>query len=172
MFHEQTSRHKKSCKPGSAENAPERSLIKVVLMKQSLLLVFGHVVNFMSPSTSVVRTSGSLDIRSVSCRVVRVELIQQTFDVWEDSQNAIGVFCDLSKTFYCIHHGILIRKLHYYGVTGSDSPGAHSSDILFLPENRLRTTNSLEIASGDEHLFSRSNARVFLKTTTKNLKSD
>ncbi|GBP16981.1 Probable RNA-directed DNA polymerase from transposon BS [Eumeta japonica] len=47
-----------------------------------------------------------------------VELIQQIFGAWEDSRDAIGVFCDLSKAFDCIHHDTLIRKLHHYGVTG------------------------------------------------------
>ncbi|GBP39269.1 Probable RNA-directed DNA polymerase from transposon BS [Eumeta japonica] len=47
-----------------------------------------------------------------------VELIQQIFDAWEDSWDAIGVFCDLSKAFDCVHHDTLIRKLHHYGVTG------------------------------------------------------
>ncbi|GBP41961.1 Probable RNA-directed DNA polymerase from transposon BS [Eumeta japonica] len=47
-----------------------------------------------------------------------VELIQQIFDAWEDSRDAIGVFCDLSKAFDCVHRDTLIRKLHHYGVTG------------------------------------------------------
>ncbi|GBP43667.1 Probable RNA-directed DNA polymerase from transposon BS [Eumeta japonica] len=47
-----------------------------------------------------------------------VELIQLIFGAWEDSWDAIGVFCDLSKAFDCVHHDTLIRKLHHYGVTG------------------------------------------------------
>ncbi|GBP26289.1 hypothetical protein EVAR_95457_1 [Eumeta japonica] len=38
-------------------------------------------------------------------------------DTWEDSRDAIGVFYDLPKTFDCVHHNTLIRKLHHYGVT-------------------------------------------------------
>ncbi|GBP26924.1 hypothetical protein EVAR_95710_1 [Eumeta japonica] len=47
-----------------------------------------------------------------------VELVEKIFDAWEDSQNEIGVFCDLSKAFVCVNHKTVIRKLHYYGVTG------------------------------------------------------
>ncbi|GBP08065.1 hypothetical protein EVAR_2876_1 [Eumeta japonica] len=47
-----------------------------------------------------------------------VELIQQIFGAWEDSRDAIGVFCDFSKAFDYVHHDTLIKKLHHYGVTG------------------------------------------------------
>ncbi|GBP28864.1 hypothetical protein EVAR_24540_1 [Eumeta japonica] len=45
-------------------------------------------------------------------------LVEKNFDVWEDSWNAIGVFCDLSKAFDWVNHKTLTRKLHHYGVTG------------------------------------------------------
>ncbi|GBP28824.1 hypothetical protein EVAR_24499_1 [Eumeta japonica] len=47
-----------------------------------------------------------------------VELIQQIFDAWEDSRDAIGVFCDLSKAFDYVHYDTLIRKLLHYGLMG------------------------------------------------------
>ncbi|GBP36735.1 Probable RNA-directed DNA polymerase from transposon BS [Eumeta japonica] len=56
--------------------------------------------------------------RGCSTTEAGVELIQQIFVAWENSRDAIGVFCDLSKAFDCVHHDTLIRKLHHHGVTG------------------------------------------------------
>ncbi|GBP80506.1 Probable RNA-directed DNA polymerase from transposon BS [Eumeta japonica] len=46
-----------------------------------------------------------------------VELVQHIFGAWEDSRDAISIFCDLSKTFDCVHHETLIGKLRHYGIT-------------------------------------------------------
>lgn len=45
-----------------------------------------------------------------------VELLKNIFEAWEASQDALGIFCDLSKAFDCVHHDTLIRKLRHYGM--------------------------------------------------------
>ncbi|GBP43607.1 Probable RNA-directed DNA polymerase from transposon BS [Eumeta japonica] len=74
-----------------------------------------------------------------------VEVIQQIFGDWEDSRNTIGVFCDLSKAFDCVHHDILIRKLRHYGVTGRSLgllKSYLSNRILSVDTNGERSSGS------------------------------
>ncbi|GBP88096.1 Probable RNA-directed DNA polymerase from transposon BS [Eumeta japonica] len=58
-----------------------------------------------------------------------VELIEQIFGACQEPRDAIGVFCDLSKAFDCVHHNTLIRRLRHYGARGH---------ILGLLESYLR----------------------------------
>ena len=45
-----------------------------------------------------------------------VGLIKYIFETWEESRDALGVFCDLSKAFDCVIHETLVRKLYHYGI--------------------------------------------------------
>jgi hypothetical protein len=51
-------------------------------------------------------------------------LIKFILQSWEESQDAIGVFCDLSKAFDCVDHSTLICKLKFYGIRG------HALDLI------------------------------------------
>lgn len=46
------------------------------------------------------------------------KLVSNILGAWEGSQDAIGIFCDLSKAFDCVDHNTLILKLKYYGLRG------------------------------------------------------
>ena len=45
-------------------------------------------------------------------------LVTQILEAWESSQDAVGIFCDLSKAFDCVDHDTLISKLRHYGIRG------------------------------------------------------
>lgn len=75
-----------------------------------------------------------------------VELLNHIFDAWEDSHDALGIFCDLSKAFDCVFHETLIRKLYHYGIrnTALDLLTSYLSDrIQRVDVNGKRSPGSM-----------------------------
>lgn len=44
-------------------------------------------------------------------------LIKHIYNIWEESSDAVGIFCDLSKAFDCVEHLTLKLKLKHYGLS-------------------------------------------------------
>lgn len=44
--------------------------------------------------------------------------MKHKFNAWKNVQDAIGVFCNLSKAFDCVEHNALFLKPRHYGVNG------------------------------------------------------
>ncbi|GBP06692.1 Probable RNA-directed DNA polymerase from transposon BS [Eumeta japonica] len=88
-----------------------------------------------------------------------VELVQHIFGAWEDSRDAIGIFCDLSKAFDCVYHETLIGKPRHYGVTG------RALDLLksYL-SNRVQRVN-VNVRNKELEFV---NSTVFLEITLDN----
>ncbi|CAH0698672.1 unnamed protein product [Spodoptera exigua] len=55
-------------------------------------------------------TKGPNNYRPVSVLPV---LSKEIFGVWEEAQDAVGVFCDLSRAFDCVDHETLLPKLDH-----------------------------------------------------------
>ena len=46
-----------------------------------------------------------------------IRLIQCICEAWVGSQDALGMFCDLSKEFDWVHLSTLVMKLDHYGIS-------------------------------------------------------
>lgn len=48
------------------------------------------------------------------------ELTSSILKSLDKRENVIGLFCDLTKAFDCVDHTILLNKLYYYGIQGTE----------------------------------------------------
>lgn len=61
-----------------------------------------------------------------------LDFTSTVLEALDGSRSTLGVFCDLSRAFDCVNHGILIRKLSHYGVRGTAARWVES----FLTERK------------------------------------
>ena len=48
------------------------------------------------------------------------QLVDQIYESFENDNNTIGIFVDLSKVFDTADYTIFLKKLEIYGITGAD----------------------------------------------------
>ena len=54
-----------------------------------------------------------------SCELANIEETEHIISALDKIKLPLSILMDLSKAFDTLHHTILIRKLHYYGLTGT-----------------------------------------------------
>ncbi|CAH2094398.1 unnamed protein product [Euphydryas editha] len=69
--------------------------------------IIGTIVDIIAPHLAIIFNECILSDAGV-------KLFTSIVDAWEESRDALGVFCDLSKAFDCVQHETLIRKLSHY----------------------------------------------------------
>lgn len=56
--------------------------------------------------------------KNKSTTTALADVENQVLSAMDIGDSVIGLFCDLSKAFDCVHHETLLKKLEFYGVRG------------------------------------------------------
>jgi hypothetical protein len=88
---------------------PVLSKVFEKLMLNDIVGHFNRNKLFTSKQYGFTRGRSTTDAASV--------LIEHIYNIWENSCDAIGIFCDLTKAFDCVDHRTLIMKLKHYGLS-------------------------------------------------------
>ena len=88
-----------------------------VISKVLEKIMHKRLYNFMCSQGSICNHQYGFRPKHSTSHAV-TELVQYINNSFDNNENLIGVFLDLSKAFDTIDHNILLNKLNYYGVRG------------------------------------------------------
>jgi hypothetical protein len=86
--------------------------------------------------------------KGISIKKVVFTLTDNILNAINQWKQIEGIFCDLTKTFNCVNHKILLSKLFYYGIHGVNAPWFES----YLVDRRQKVEITLQ--NEKEKLFS------------------
>ena len=81
-------------------------------------LIYNKIFDFLVRSETLFKSQYGLR-RGHNTTQATLDFLKTVETAFEKDEYAIGIFCDLSKAFDTLDHGILLTKLNHYGIRGN-----------------------------------------------------